>query len=355
MPAPPRSSTTSGSLASNHEEHHARPRRTHRPDPPRLPGPRRRHGRRRGADRLRRRQVGQRRRRRAGAAKPSGTFTAKYDGPKITLSYWNGFTGGDGPFMKQMVAQFQKEHPTIAVNSNTIEWAQYYQRLPAAVTAGKGPDVGAMHLDQAGDERRPQDHRAGRRRRVRDRAERGRLHAGGLAGRAVQGRPLRHPARRALARDVLQHRRLHEGRRHRGTDGQGLLPGRARRAEGQGRPGPAVLDADPLACAPDVPVPAVAERRRAVRHRRQQGDVRLRAGRRGAHLDARHGDPGLQPVERGDRLAVRRVQEQEGVGHLGRHLADQRPERRQACRTPWPRCRRSARRTRSGPTRTTST
>ncbi|GAB3688834.1 ABC transporter substrate-binding protein [Angustibacter aerolatus] len=84
----------------------------------------------------------------AGAAKPSGTFTAKYDGPKITLSYWNGFTGGDGPFMKQMVAQFQKEHPTIAVNSNTIEWAQYYQRLPAAVTAGKGPDVGAMHLDQ---------------------------------------------------------------------------------------------------------------------------------------------------------------------------------------------------------------
>ena len=29
-----------------------------------------------------------------------------------------------------------------------MEWAQYYQRMPAAVTAGKGPDVGAMHLDQ---------------------------------------------------------------------------------------------------------------------------------------------------------------------------------------------------------------
>ena len=82
------------------------------------------------------------------AASPSGTFSGTYDGPNVTLSYWNGFTGGDGPFMKQLVAQFQKEHPKIAVHSNTIEWAQYYQRLPAAVTAGKGPDVGAMHLDQ---------------------------------------------------------------------------------------------------------------------------------------------------------------------------------------------------------------
>jgi len=29
-----------------------------------------------------------------------------------------------------------------------LQWADYYQRMPAAVTAGKGPDVGAMHLDQ---------------------------------------------------------------------------------------------------------------------------------------------------------------------------------------------------------------
>ena len=81
-------------------------------------------------------------------AKPASTFKAGYTGPQITLSYWNGFTGGDGPFMKGMVAQFMKENPKITVKSNTVEWAQYYQRLPAAVTAGKGPDVGAMHLDQ---------------------------------------------------------------------------------------------------------------------------------------------------------------------------------------------------------------
>src|SRR3954467_4968121 len=83
-----------------------------------------------------------------GAASPSGTFPAGYNGPAVTLSYWNGFTGGDGPYMKKMVAQFMKENPKIKIASNTVEWAQFYQRLPAAAKAGKGPDVGAMHLDQ---------------------------------------------------------------------------------------------------------------------------------------------------------------------------------------------------------------
>jgi multiple sugar transport system substrate-binding protein len=83
-----------------------------------------------------------------GGAQPSKTFTAGYNGPAITLSYWNGFTGGDGPFMKQMVADFMKENPKITIKSNTVEWAQYYQRMPAAVTANKGPDVGVMHVDQ---------------------------------------------------------------------------------------------------------------------------------------------------------------------------------------------------------------
>lgn len=84
----------------------------------------------------------------AGGAAPSTTFGGKYDGPQVTLSYWNGFTGGDGPFMKKMVADFMKENPKITVTANTVEWAQYYQRMPAAVTANKGPDVGVMHMDQ---------------------------------------------------------------------------------------------------------------------------------------------------------------------------------------------------------------
>ena len=66
----------------------------------------------------------------------------------MELSYWNGFTGGDGPFMETMVSEFNAEHDNIKVVSNTMQWTDFYQRLPAAVTAGEGPDVGVMHLDQ---------------------------------------------------------------------------------------------------------------------------------------------------------------------------------------------------------------
>lgn len=84
-----------------------------------------------------------------GAAPGTATeFTGEYDGPEVELSYWNGFTGGDGPYMEKMVDEFMAEHDNIKIKSNTVQWAEYYQRLPAAVTAGKGPDVGVMHLDQ---------------------------------------------------------------------------------------------------------------------------------------------------------------------------------------------------------------
>ncbi len=75
-------------------------------------------------------------------------FTGEYTGPEVELAYWNGFTGGDGPFMQDLVDQFNEEHDNITVVPNTIEWGDFYQRLPAAVTQGEGPEVGVMHLDQ---------------------------------------------------------------------------------------------------------------------------------------------------------------------------------------------------------------
>ena len=78
-----------------------------------------------------------------------GGFSGKpYNGPKLELAYWNGFTGGDGPAMQALVKKFVGEHDKIEIKNNTIQWADFYQRLPAATKAGKGPDVGAMHLDQ---------------------------------------------------------------------------------------------------------------------------------------------------------------------------------------------------------------
>jgi multiple sugar transport system substrate-binding protein len=73
-----------------------------------------------------------------------------YDGPKVELAFWNGFTGGDGPFMRELVEQFSAEHDNINVSMNTIEWVKYYQNVPAAVRSGQGPDVGIMHSDQLG-------------------------------------------------------------------------------------------------------------------------------------------------------------------------------------------------------------
>ncbi len=74
----------------------------------------------------------------------------EYSGPSVELAFWNGFTGGDGPYMNTLVDQFNAEHDNIQVSTNTVEWEDYYQRVPAAVRTEEGPDVGIMHVDQLG-------------------------------------------------------------------------------------------------------------------------------------------------------------------------------------------------------------
>ena len=82
------------------------------------------------------------------ASAPAATAGATaYEGPEVSLSFWNGFTGGDGPIMKKLVQQFTTEHPNIKVTMNTMQWADYYAKLPSAVTAGKGPEIAIMHVD----------------------------------------------------------------------------------------------------------------------------------------------------------------------------------------------------------------
>jgi multiple sugar transport system substrate-binding protein len=71
----------------------------------------------------------------------------EYNGPKVDLAFWNGFTGGDGPVMRKLVEEFSAQHDNINVTMNTVEWETYYQKVPAAVSTGEGPDVGIMHID----------------------------------------------------------------------------------------------------------------------------------------------------------------------------------------------------------------
>lgn len=78
----------------------------------------------------------------------SEPFVAKYDGPDVTITFWNGFTGGDGPYMKQLVTEFTEANPAITVKQSSLEWPDFYSKVVTATDAGSGPDVTAMHLDQ---------------------------------------------------------------------------------------------------------------------------------------------------------------------------------------------------------------
>ncbi|MBA2578874.1 MAG: twin-arginine translocation signal domain-containing protein, partial [Euzebyaceae bacterium] len=91
----------------------------------------------------------------AGTATGTATGTAgataaagEYTGPAVDLAFWNGFTGGDGPLLLEIVNRFNEEHENINVAMNALEWAQFYSTLPSATSSGEGPDVAAMHLDQ---------------------------------------------------------------------------------------------------------------------------------------------------------------------------------------------------------------
>ena len=82
-----------------------------------------------------------------GGPTASGAGTA-YNGPNVTLAFWNGWTGADGDYAKKMVSEFNSATPNIKVNMNVFQWGDFYQKMPAAVTSGNGPDISVMHIDQ---------------------------------------------------------------------------------------------------------------------------------------------------------------------------------------------------------------
>ncbi len=84
-----------------------------------------------------------------GEAPPAagGGGAEEYTGPNVELAFWNGLTGGDGPIMRKLCTQFNTAHPNIKVTMTAIAWAEYYQKVPAAVSNGRAPDVGIMHAD----------------------------------------------------------------------------------------------------------------------------------------------------------------------------------------------------------------
>jgi multiple sugar transport system substrate-binding protein len=86
----------------------------------------------------------------AATAPAGGNGGATYTGPNVTVKFWNGFTGADGVGIKQIVDKFNSENPKIKVEMNVYQWADFFQKLPAAVASGNGPNVAAIHVDDIG-------------------------------------------------------------------------------------------------------------------------------------------------------------------------------------------------------------
>jgi multiple sugar transport system substrate-binding protein len=84
------------------------------------------------------------------AVQTAGDGGKTYKGPKVNLAFWNGLTGGEGPYIQDLVQEFNSQSKNIKVSMNIVEWDTFYQKVPSAVNTGEGPDVGIMHHDQLG-------------------------------------------------------------------------------------------------------------------------------------------------------------------------------------------------------------
>ncbi|MCU1585449.1 MAG: transporter substrate-binding protein [Microbacteriaceae bacterium] len=84
----------------------------------------------------------------SGAGSTGSVASSDYSGPKVTVSFWNGWTGGAAPVLvPKLIAQFNQEHKNIVVKDVPMQWADISAKMPLAIKAGKGPDVAVGHGD----------------------------------------------------------------------------------------------------------------------------------------------------------------------------------------------------------------
>lgn len=64
---------------------------------------------------------------------------------KITIRFWNGFTGPDGRTMLRMVKRFNKENPDVRVLMQRMDWGTYYNKLFVAGIGKRAPEIFIVH------------------------------------------------------------------------------------------------------------------------------------------------------------------------------------------------------------------
>ena len=63
---------------------------------------------------------------------------------KITLDFWNGFTGPDGPALEKVIEDFNASQDGVEVKANIMPWDTLYQKVLTSVASNDGPDIIAM-------------------------------------------------------------------------------------------------------------------------------------------------------------------------------------------------------------------
>jgi multiple sugar transport system substrate-binding protein len=72
--------------------------------------------------------------------------TGDYSGPPVTVTFWNGFTGGNAlDLVPQLIDRFEKEYPDITIAASPMQWDDLDAKMPLALKAGKGPDLAVAH------------------------------------------------------------------------------------------------------------------------------------------------------------------------------------------------------------------
>jgi multiple sugar transport system substrate-binding protein len=64
---------------------------------------------------------------------------------RVTIRFWNGFTGPDGRTMLQMVRRFNEQNPDVQVLMQRMDWGTYYNKLFVAGLGGRAPEVFVLH------------------------------------------------------------------------------------------------------------------------------------------------------------------------------------------------------------------
>lgn len=64
---------------------------------------------------------------------------------KVTIRFWNGFTGPDGRTILKIVKKFNQENPDVKVLMQRLAWATYYNKLFVAGLGEREPEIFVIH------------------------------------------------------------------------------------------------------------------------------------------------------------------------------------------------------------------